>query len=90
MVIGEWLLADELPDEFLRRAAAGELLYLGTAHRHDPPHGVVRVLVDTGPDQLGAGRLVQLAALIVVHRRGGPDRREARGGRCSVSRPANG
>jgi hypothetical protein len=69
LLIGEWLLAEEIPEEFLRRAAEGELLHLARAHRHDPPLGVVRVLVDTGPDQLGAGRLVQLAALIVLHRR---------------------
>ena len=69
LLIGEWLLAEEIPAEFLRRAASGELLHLATARRHDPPHGVVRVLADTGPGQLGGGRLVQLAALIVLHRR---------------------
>jgi hypothetical protein len=69
LLVSEWLLAEEHPDEFLRRAATGELLHLATARRHEPPHGVVRVLVDTGPDQLGAGRLVQLAALVVLHRR---------------------
>lgn len=69
LLAAEWLLADEYPDEFLRRAVTGELLHLATARRHDPPHGVVRVLVDTGPDQLGAARLVQLAALVVLHRR---------------------
>jgi hypothetical protein len=69
LLIGEWLLAEEIPDEFLRRAAEGELLHLAPGYRHDPPHGVVRVLVDAGPGQLGAGRLVQFAALIVLHRR---------------------
>jgi hypothetical protein len=69
LLAAEWVLADEHPDEFLRRAVTGELLHLATARRHDPPHGAVRVLVDTGPEQLGAGRLVQLAALVVLHRR---------------------
>jgi hypothetical protein len=69
MLVSEWLLAEEAPDEFLRRAAARELLHLDTAFRHDPPAGATRVVVDTGPSQAGAARLVQLAALVVLHRR---------------------
>lgn len=69
MLISEWALADEVPSEFLRRATAGELLYLDPAYQQDQLRGTVAVLVDCGPDQLGAGRLVQLAALIVLHRR---------------------
>ncbi|MEU1589690.1 hypothetical protein [Micromonospora sp. NPDC005710] len=63
------LLMQELPDEFIRRAAGGELLYLAPANRSAALRGRVAVLVDTGPGQLGAARLVQLAALIVLHRR---------------------
>ncbi|MGC4812200.1 hypothetical protein ACLQ29_16890 [Micromonospora sp. DT228] len=62
-------LWQELPDEFVRRAADGELLYLATATRSPVTRGRVVVLVDTGPQQLGAARLVQLAALVVLHRR---------------------
>jgi hypothetical protein len=69
LVASEWLLATELPMEFLRRAATGELLYLARGYRRDRSHGRVAVLVDAGPEQLGAGRLVQLAALVVLHRR---------------------
>jgi hypothetical protein len=69
LLASEWLLADELPLEFLRRAASGELLYLAPAHRRDRGRGRVVVLVDAGPAQLGAARLVQLAALVVLHRR---------------------
>jgi hypothetical protein len=69
LVASEWLLATELPMEFLRRAATGELLYLARGYRRGPSRGRVAVLVDTGPEQLGAGRLVQLAALVVLHRR---------------------
>ncbi|MEU7751185.1 hypothetical protein [Micromonospora sp. NPDC049171] len=61
-------LLQELPDEFVRRAAGGELLYLASAHRSAAARGRVAVLVDTGPGQLGAARLVQLAALVVLHR----------------------
>ncbi|WP_433132839.1 hypothetical protein ACQPWW_14220 [Micromonospora sp. CA-240977] len=62
-------LWQELPDEFVRRAADGELLYLAAATRSPAVRGRVAVLVDTGPGQLGAARLVQLAALVVLHRR---------------------
>ncbi|WP_371501551.1 hypothetical protein OG871_32020 [Kitasatospora sp. NBC_00374] len=65
----EWLLADEFPDEFLRRLADGELLYTAPEFRTPAIRGRVAVLADTGPAQAGAGRLVQLAALIVLHRR---------------------
>ena len=69
MLLSEWLLADEAPLEFMRRAATGELLYLDMARRTSRSRGRVAVLVDTGPDQLGPGRLVQLAALVVLYRR---------------------
>ncbi|GAA1796327.1 hypothetical protein HC028_23480 [Planosporangium flavigriseum] len=63
------LLAQELPEEFVRRAATGELLYLAPAFQSSAVRGRVAALVDTGPAQLGATRLVQLAALVVLHRR---------------------
>ncbi|MEU4391928.1 hypothetical protein [Kribbella sp. NPDC023855] len=69
LLISEWALADAVPDEFLRRAANAELLYLEPAYQQDRQRAGVAVLIDCGPDQLGAGRLVQLAALIVLLRR---------------------
>lgn len=69
IVLSEWLLADELPDEFLRRAAARELLHISPVARAPQPAGRVAAVFDVGPDQLGAARLVQLAALVVLHRR---------------------
>ncbi|MFI6846579.1 hypothetical protein OG535_36865 [Kitasatospora sp. NBC_00085] len=65
----EWLLADAYPDEFLRRLADGELLHHATEFRTPVARGRIVALVDTGPTQAGAGRLVQLAALLVLHRR---------------------
>ncbi|MEU1504661.1 hypothetical protein [Kitasatospora sp. NPDC005748] len=65
----EWLLADEAPDEFLRRLAEGELLHLAPEFRAPTVRGRIVALADTGPAQAGAGRLVQLAALLVLHRR---------------------
>jgi hypothetical protein len=69
ILLSEWLLADEAPMEFLRRAAARELLHVARAMRSPQPRGRVAVLADAGPDQVGAPRLVQLAALVVLHRR---------------------
>ncbi|MFJ4668470.1 hypothetical protein [Kitasatospora purpeofusca] len=65
----EWLLAEEHPDEFLRRFVDHELLYLAPEFRSTVTRGRTVVLVDAGPSQAGAGRLVQLAALLVLHRR---------------------
>ncbi|RPH55079.1 hypothetical protein EHM82_05960, partial [bacterium] len=65
----EWLLAEEAPEEFLRRAAAGEHTFL---HLSRPEPGGTRIsvaLFDAGPSQLGAPRIAQLAALIVLARR---------------------
>lgn len=69
ILASEWALADAAPEEFLRRAVSRELLHVEQAFRHDPPGGTTRVVVDTGPAQAGAARLVQLAALVVLHRR---------------------
>ncbi|MEV6103190.1 hypothetical protein AB0M28_00550 [Streptomyces sp. NPDC051940] len=74
LLMSEWLLAEEAPEEFLRRAAQRELLHLAPAHKSRARRGRIAVLADTGPSQLGAARLVQLAALLVAHRRA-----EARG-----------
>jgi hypothetical protein len=65
----EWLLAEEAPEEFLRRAAAGEHTFL---HLSRPEPGGTRIsvaLFDAGPGQLGSPRIAQLAALIVLARR---------------------
>jgi hypothetical protein len=69
LVTAEWGIADLWPDEFLRRAAAGEHLFLDLARRE--PHGALRsiVIVSAGPAQLGAPRLAHIAALVVLARR---------------------
>jgi hypothetical protein len=66
LLLSEWLLAEELPDEFVRRAAAGEHLFVERGRR---AHAAARrsvALLDAGPDQLGAPRIAQLAALVVL------------------------
>nr|WP_211194476.1 hypothetical protein [Pyxidicoccus fallax] len=69
LLVSEWLWALESPDELVRRAAFGELSFLKPAFRQ--PQGARRtvVLLDAGPDQLGAPRIAHLALLIVLSRR---------------------
>lgn len=66
LVATEWLLADELPHEFLRRAAAGEHLFLDRGVRPRTAERRSVALLDAGPDQLGTPRLAQLAVLVVL------------------------
>lgn len=69
LLISEWLLASELPDEFDRRAAMGEHLFLAPERRG--PLSPVRTVVifDAGPSQLGRPRIVQLAAALAFAER---------------------
>lgn len=69
LLASEWLLADALPDEFLRRAAAGEHLFLAPRQRPRQATGQMLVLFDAGPTQWGAPRLVHLALMILLARR---------------------
>lgn len=69
LVLSEWALLDEAPDEFIRRATSGEHAFYDLDKR-DPGTGArVRVVLDAGPTQLGAPRIVQLAVLFVMARR---------------------
>ncbi|MEK8029553.1 hypothetical protein AACH06_01860 [Ideonella sp. DXS29W] len=65
----EWLLASEIPDEFLRRAASAEHLFLAPRPRAQRADPLVLALFDTGPWQLGAPRLAQMALWILLARR---------------------
>jgi len=69
LLISEWALAEEVPEEFLRRAIASEHLFL--AERRLVPAASRRavVLLDAGPDALGMPRLAQVAALAALRRR---------------------
>lgn len=55
--------------EFLRRYASGEQRYHRLARRVPAAARRSLVLFDTGPEQLGAARLVHLALLVVLARR---------------------
>ena len=65
----EWLLADELPDEFLRRAASSEHLFLAPRPRAREAQKSIVAIFDAGPLQFGAPRLGQLALWILLARR---------------------
>lgn len=65
----QWLLLDELPDEFLRRVVAGEHAFLRRAHAGRGAQRRCVALFDAGIDQLGAPRIGQLALLVVLAQR---------------------
>ena len=69
LIASDWLLADEIPEEFERRATMREHLFLKTA-KLERAHGLGSiVLFDAGPDQIGSPRLAHLAILIALIRR---------------------
>ena len=69
LLSSEWLLAEEAPEEFLRRAAGGEHTFLRLARPVPGGSHLSVALFDAGPGQLGSPRIAQLAALIVLARR---------------------
>ena len=69
LLVSEWLLAEEAPLEFARRAATGEHAFLKIAQREPQGAPLSVALFDAGPNQLGAPRLAHLAALVVLFRR---------------------
>lgn len=69
LLSSEWLLAEELPDEFLRRAVGGEHMFLAPQYRAKQANRLIVVLFDAGPLQLGAARLVHLALMMLLARR---------------------
>ncbi|RYE92458.1 MAG: hypothetical protein EOO75_06660, partial [Myxococcales bacterium] len=69
LVPTEWLLATEAPDEFVRRAAAGEHAFFQLARRSEAGSRVSAAFFDAGPMQIGAPRLVHLALLLLLERR---------------------
>lgn len=69
LLVSEWALQVEHPDEFVRRASSGEHLFVELARRAPAAEREVWLLLDTGPSQLGAPRLGQLAVLVAFHRR---------------------
>ncbi len=69
LIASDWLLADELPEEFMRRSVMGEHLFWKFAYREPAQSRSTVVLFDEGPEQLGAPRILHLAALAVFEAR---------------------
>jgi hypothetical protein len=69
LLSSEWLIAEEIPEEFLRRAVTGEHLFLAPRPRATQGQKLILALFDAGPLQLGAARLVQVALWILLARR---------------------
>ena len=68
LLMSEWAIYHDFPDEFIRRAAFKEHQFYKLAHRERTNDEVVYVLLDCGPEQLGRPRVVQLAVLILLLR----------------------
>lgn len=69
LLLSEWLLAEQEPDEFMRRAIMGEQLFYQPLRLDNKASKASVVLFDSGPAQLGSARIVQLALLILLARR---------------------
>lgn len=69
LLLTDWLLLSEMPDEFLRRAVMNEHSFY-RLQRRLPSGGRISVaLFDAGPESFGLPRIGQLAALVVLYRR---------------------
>jgi hypothetical protein len=69
LLLSEWALADVVPEEFDRRAAAGEHLFLSPKLVAREVDALTVAVFDTGPSQLGAPRLVHVAMWILLAQR---------------------
>lgn len=69
LLLSQWALLDAAPDEFMRRAAGGELLFSAPEPQVQRRARICVALFDTGPAQLGEPRLVQIALFILLARR---------------------
>lgn len=69
LLLSEWLMADEMPDEFMRRAINTEHLFLTPHYKSQQSLNQITVLFDTGISQLGECRLVHIAMLIILAQR---------------------
>lgn len=69
LLLSEWALLDEAPDEFVRRASEKEHAFLQLDHR-SPRQGIrCEAVFDAGPESLGSPRIAHIALLIVLARR---------------------
>jgi hypothetical protein len=69
LLASEWLLAEDMPDEFMRRAASGEHMFLAPRPQTRRAERSVVALFDSGPLQFGAPKLAHIAIWILLARR---------------------
>lgn len=69
LLLTEWAIQDQYPDEFMRRAVSNEHLFLNSERIEHHNNKQSIVLFDCGPLQLGRPRLAQLAIFILLSRR---------------------
>ncbi|MGO1069406.1 hypothetical protein [Lysobacter sp. CA199] len=69
LLLSEWALADAAPDEFDRRAAGGEHLFLNPKLVAREVDALTVAVFDSGPAQLGAARLAHVALWILLAQR---------------------
>ncbi|MCC4588592.1 hypothetical protein LL962_16030 [Xanthomonas sp. NCPPB 1067] len=69
LLLSEWALADAAPDEFLRRAAHDEHLFLVPRLQTRSGDARLVAIFDAGPAQWGAPRLAHVALWILLARR---------------------
>lgn len=69
LVLSEWAVADAMPDEFLRRAAHHEHLFLAPKLKSCQTDALTVAVFDAGAAQLGAPRLLHVALWILLARR---------------------
>lgn len=67
----QWLLLEEVPEEFLRRVVAGEHAFFRRGHTGQAAQRRCVALFDAGVEQLGAPRIGHLALLLVLAQRAG-------------------
>ena len=66
LLASEWLIAQEEPDEFIRRAVSYEHLFLAPTQEKSKANGVIIALFDSGILQLGVSRLVHLILMLLL------------------------
>ncbi len=69
LLLSEWALADDMPDEFLRRATSGEHLFLSPRYETIKADAQLIAIFDAGPGQFGAPRLAHIALWMLLARR---------------------
>lgn len=69
LLLSEWALAQKHPEEFLRRAAMNEQMFLQLKRQDNQQARTIVMLMDVGPEQLGKPRLIHLAIWVLLIKR---------------------